>query len=566
MMRRMSARTALTLASLLAACAPPSGPASGPETRDAAPGVDARPDGGGVEAPRTPFVRVPLHDAPQWRSDYPPRCTLGHIAACNAQLFTGGVAVRDLDGDGLEDVYLTRHDAPDLVLFNTPGGWTERTVPGLDADLPSNGAAFADIDGDGDPDLLVGTVGGDRFHLFINDGRGGFEERAASRGAAQLDERWIHATMSLCFGDVDLDGHLDLYTTEWRAPRRDLVRSHNALLLNRGARAPGYFDDVTEAYGVDILDVARGGAWGFTAHFADLDADRYPELIVTADYGSSRLFWSADGTDLVDGTEAAGVGTDENGMGSALGDYDGDGDLDLFVGSIYDDDCAAEGDCFWGHTGNRLYRNDGDRRFTDVAVEAGVADGGWGWGARFFDFDHDGDLDLVQANGTMGTPEETGFHDENVRLFRNDGGRFVDVAEALGLVDRGMSRAVVTFDYDLDGDLDLLFTHNRAAPQLWRNDATEGRSWLVVRPVGSHENRDGVGAVVRVWTDLAAPPQLRVAGNGCGFLGHTDGRPHFGLGDVERLPRVEVFWPRTGRTTALEDVPARQVLVVTEPE
>ncbi|MEM9195973.1 MAG: FG-GAP-like repeat-containing protein, partial [Myxococcota bacterium] len=243
----------------------------------------------------------------------------------------------------------------------------------------------------------------------------------------------------------------------------------------------------------------------------------------------------------------------------------GDGDLDLFVSSIFDNDCPEGDQCFWGTTGNRLFRNEGNRRFVDVTEAQGLLDGGWAWGTRFFDYDLDGDLDLIQVNGTRGAWPETGFDNENLRLFRNDGDRFSEVALELGLIDRGIGRAVVPFDADRDGDLDLLITHNMGSPHFWRNEAAEGRSWLRVKPQGTISNRDGMGAVVRVWTRAGAPPMVRHAGNGCGFLGQSEGTPHFGLGDVERVHRVEVYWPATDQRQAFENVDARQELLVIEP-
>ena len=119
------------------------------------------------------------------------------------------VMVFDGVNDGLKDVdVLVVGNKIHKVEADIPeeGTWEALSYPGLGDVSMSNGAAFADIDNDGDPDLIVGTVGGDRFHLFVNDGRGGFDERGLARGVAQLDEVRIHTSMSLCFGDVDLDG------------------------------------------------------------------------------------------------------------------------------------------------------------------------------------------------------------------------------------------------------------------------------------------------------------------------------------------------------------------------
>ncbi len=514
------------------------------------------------------FTRIDAGiDYDQWTDSYPPSCYLPNSETCIARLLTGGVAVRDVDLDGDLDVYVTRMDEHDLLFVNDGAGhFVEATPEGLGEVYLSNGAAWGDIDNDGYPDLFVTTVGEDRAFLFRNDRRGGFLEVAESRGVAMESPEWPHTGMSACFGDYDLDGHLDLHTTEWRPYVFGLPRSHNRLLRNRATLGLGFFADETDSAGVAITDRQQGGAFGFTSHLVDLDGDRWPDLPLVADYGATRLFWNEGNGTFLDGTESSAVGTEENGMGSALGDYDGDGDLDWFVTSVfYDGSCEDSGACPWGRSGNRLYRNDGSRGFTDVTDEAGVRDGGWGWGATFFDYDLDGDLDLAMTNGVQWPPEETGFATDNIRLWRNDGGTFTDVAAELGIEDRRAGKGLVAADLDGDGDEDLLVVNNLEGPSVWRNDASERRAWLTVRPVGTVSNRDGFGAVVRVWVTPDSPPMVRHAGNGCGFLGNTPGTPHFGLGEAEVAHRVEVYWPVSDQTQVFMDVPARQVLEVVEP-
>ena len=536
-----------------------------------APGVDV---GDGVDAGpgltgRFVVVETALTE-PQWNETHPIPCTLGDSLACEALEEGGGVAVRDVDGDGDLDVFLTHFEARDRLYLNQGDFvFVESPLPAYTEELFSNGAAFADIDEDGDPDLLVGTVGEPRYYLLVNDGAGGFTEEAVARGVHQTEtEGGFHSTMTHCFGDLDQDGFLDLVTSEWRVPREGVTTTRNSVLINRGVDAPGSFADATATWGVAMLDVdgADPGAWGFTPTLIDADLDGRTDLLFAADFGASRLYWN-EGATFVDGTDAAGVGGEENGMGSAVGDIDGDGDLDWFVSSIANPDCAG---CeAWGKTGNRLYRNDGGRGFTDITDEAGVRDAGWAWGAAFFDFDHDGDLDLLVTNGMRSAPDVTGFARDRTVLWQNDGtGRFTDVSARFGLTHDGVGRAVAPFDADGDGDLDLLLTHSLDAPIVFRNEVADGRAWLEVAPVGrgggAGSNRDGVGAVVRVVPEDGAPAMVRVAGNGCGFLTSTPGVPHFGLAARDTVARVEVTWPRTGATQVLTDVATRQRVVVME--
>lgn len=153
-------------------------------------------------------------------------------------------------------------------------------------------------------------------------------------------------------------------------------------------------------------------------------------------------------------------------MGLAIADIDGDGWLEWFVSSISDEQKI-------NHTGNRLYRNNGDRTFTEITDRAGVRDGGWGWAVVFIDYDNDGDPDLVMANGVdfPNDKDGAGFDDDAMRFWENDGaGNFTEIAGEIGLVDTGVGKGLVKFDFDRDGDLDLFVVNNRSRPVLYRND------------------------------------------------------------------------------------------------
>ena len=305
---------------------------------------------------------------------------------CETERMSGGAAAADIDGDGWVDLIATRLDAPDMLFHNRGDGTFEdvTVASGLgDYALASNGAGWADIDNDGDPDLLVTTLADTRNYLFINDGTGRFTEEALGRGTA-LESSIAHAGFSVAFGDYDRDGWVDIHATEWGSRLAGATApSHARLLRNRGAVAPGYFEDVTDHAGVLIDEVAsqtgsigQVGAHAFASAFVDLDNDGWQDLVVVADFGRTRLFWNdGDGT-FTDGTVAARVGSDQNGMGLTFGDYDADGDLDWFVTSIFDpNDTCASRPCHWGASGNRLYAYADGRQFIDATDAAGVRDG-----------------------------------------------------------------------------------------------------------------------------------------------------------------------------------------------
>lgn len=502
-----------------------------------------------------------------------PSCDLDRDYTCTSPRMTGGATAGDVDGDGWIDLYLTRLDAPDLLFRNVGGTFRDITTEsGLTARLPSNGAAFGDVDDDGDLDLAVTTVGGSRTHLYVNQGDGTFVEAAQGRGVA-MDWGFEHLGFTVCFGDYDRDGWLDLHTSHWGGTVPEPARTHTRLFRNRGIEAPGFYEDVTADAGVTLPEVDGGPAFAFTSSFADMDRDGWPDLVIAADFGSTRLYWNqGDGT-FVDGTDDLGRGVpgDENGMGLAIGDVDGDGQFDWFVSSIHDPRAPCRS-CAWGTSGNRLYRNLGDRTFEDATDDFGVREGFWGWGSALFDYDNDGDLDLGMTNGYVTEGDATApFHDDPMRLWRNDGeGPWTEVAREVGLDDTQSGKSFLVLDYDRDGDLDVFITNNAGEPRLYRNDGGNARHWLRVRAPGrgarnGGTNRQGIGAKVEVRVEVDRPALVRELRGGYGYLGQSENVAHFGLGDAERVHEVRVCWPVTGQCVVRNDVRADRVLVLEEP-
>jgi hypothetical protein len=341
--------------------------------------------------------------------------------------------------------------------------------------VSGSGPLFFDYDGDGALDLFVGAVHGDAPRLFRNLGDGTFADVTATSGLAFPSE-----TVSATAGDYDGDGWLDLFVSHWGAPAGGCHLWHND-----GGEGFSCADDAAGLGGLvrELTDRT------FTANFVDLDGDGRSDLVVTADYGQSTVWLNQGGGTFTNATNV--VISDENGMGSAVGDYDGDGDLDWFVSSIRDADGVTEGN--WGTSGNRLYRNRGDGTFEDATDQAGVRDGAWGWGASFADFNDDGLLDLVHVNGwPQGSPQ---FRGTNARLFiAGSAGVFVDQAAALGLDEQIGGRGVVCFDYDGDGDLDIFVANNNGPHHLWRNEGGRAAtiSWCACsgrRPIRSRSGR-----------------------------------------------------------------------------
>ena len=376
------------------------------------------------------------------------------------------------------------------------------------------------------------------------------------------------------FADFDLDGDVDLYVANYAVypPEPYVPCSRKGMQVYCGPEAfepqpdvfyrnegDGTFTNIAEDVGLrPYAAIEFGGAFG------DYDGDGDPDLYCVAD-GSPNLLYRNDGGHFTEMGILAGVAYDSegkplSGMGVSVGDYDNDGLADLFVTNYQ-----------W-ETDN-LYRNLGDMVFSEGIFESGLGVPSLtylAWGAIFFDYDSDGDRDLFVT---------TGHHDDNVeqfdavtyamqnRLFANDGsGRFVDVSDTAGpgLALVQVSRGVAAGDYDNDGDVDLAISNNNQPAVLLRNDGGNQNRWLGLKLVGAGpplSSRDGIGARVEVAAgDLVQMDEVR---SGSSYLCQSDLRLYFGLGARNQADRVEIHWP-SGVIQRLTAVKTNQILTVFE--
>jgi hypothetical protein len=504
---------------------------------------------------------------------------------CEPQWFTAGVTVGDVDRDDWPDVYLTRLAAPDHLFRNLGDGTFVDIAAevGLGECSWTNGASFGDIDDDGDLDLLVTTVGDYAHQMWINQlsetGELRFEEQASARGF-DFTSTWMHSGESVTFGDYDRDGWLDVHVNEWIRAEHMPTFGDPAMALHGGRLlhnlGSGIFEDVTAAAGVEVSMLDEDGMFPFSSTFVDLDGDGWQDLALAIDFHRSRLFWNNGDGSFMDGTAEANVNRESNAMGSTFADVDRDGDLDWFVTSIAEADECEEDETppCWSGSGNRLYSYAGERTFTLATDTAGVRDGAWAWGTTFFDADNDGDQDLALGNGWPGRDLHGGFYhaDTPTRLWINDGtGVMSEEGEARGVFDKGQNRGMLSFDYDRDGDLDLLLSNHAGSPKLFRNDGGNRNAWLRVEVQGTVSNRDGRGAKLRVQVEPDGPWQVREVGVGSHFLGESELIQHFGLGPefeigVDTVHRVEVEFPVSGAIKGYDAVADGQTLLVLEAE
>jgi hypothetical protein len=474
----------------------------------------------------------------------------------------GGVAAGDYDGDGWVDLYVVRGTiGPNLLFRNRGDGTFEEVGEAAGVALTgvrSSGPLFADLDGDGRLDLFVGGVDGTPISVFHNAGDGTFTDATATSGIVFPPAPPTRDTFGATAGDYDRDGDLDLVLTHWLSSFFNFPDTSSFHLWRNDGT--GVFTDVTLAAGITSLGPSDNFN-SFTANFADIDGDGWPDLLVTGDFRTSRIYRNNRNGTFTLATDFS-VITDGNGMGAAIGDYDGDGDLDWFVSSIWDPNGVAEGN--WDTTGNRLYRNRGDGTFDDATDAAGVRVGYWGWGSTFQDFDNDGILDLFHVNGfgRADIPQTAEFvADPSVLFVGNGDGTFTERGAELGVADTDEGRGVVAFDYDGDGDLDL-FVHNSEGPgRLYRNEEGNAGNWLDVALHGRSPNTEGIGARIRVAAD--GRTQVRELRAGSNYVSQDPAIAHFGLG-ASRKVSLEVRW-LDGTRSVRERVPVNQRLVIEQP-
>ena len=505
------------------------------------------------------------------------------------EMIPAGAGLLDYDNDGDLDVYLvqgrplgdgsTRNDGmPDANAAVEPGGRlfrndlrvgadgtrrvrftdvTERS--GIDAPGYGMGVATGDVTNDGCTDLYLTNLGPNQ--LFRNNCDGTFTDVSESAGAE--GGGW---SVSAAFVDYDRDGWLDLYVGNYvqysvetdrpctnLAGRRDYCTPEvyapqaDRLYRNLGS---GRFSDVTAGA---LAGAAFGPALGVST--ADFDGDGWIDIYVANDVHANLLWLNrGDGTfregGLLSGAALSGDGVAEASMGVDAGDFDNDGDFDLFMTHLPNE-------------GNNLYENDGNAFFEDVSIRTALgpaSHGRTGFGTAWFDVDNDGWLDLLAVNGAIEAIGGRGDHpfpyDETNLLFRNlRNGRFENVTHSAGAALRlsEISRGAAFGDIDNDGDTDVVVANNNGRARLFVNEVGNRNHWLGLRLTGGRAaQRDMLGARVAVMrAGEATWRHVRTDGS---YASAHDPRVLIGLGRSAEAPLVRVVWP-SGRVEEWDDLP-----------
>lgn len=478
-----------------------------------------------------------------------------------------GAAWADVDGDSWLDLAVFAGSGNFALYLNLGDGTFEDITreSGIVPPLGYNtGGAFADYDNDGCPDLYL-AVGDDREEissdvLYRGDCAGFFTDVTEAAGVFNRGYG-----IGAAWADYDNNGFLDLYVTNRGRFSGGVFREERNILWRNSGR--GSFSNVAGALGVEGFApscFAEGAVW--TQHrpegiesmrkiamqpvWFDHDNDGDQDLFVATEELPSPLYENIGEGIFVEATQEAGLCASTSYMGVAVGDYDNDGDLDLYV--------TDDGP-------NAFFVNDGKGRFTSQSRELGVHDDqALGWGVGFFDFDNDGFLDLYVANGRVGELDEVIKFDRIYRNVRGEG--FVSVKAGREVGENIATRAAAFGDYDRNGTTDVFVS---SSPFLTgsrhRLFSYEGRggNWLTVKLVGKESNASAIGA--RITLERAGLRQTREVRSGSSYASQDSLWQSFGLGSFTKADALEVAWP-SGLTTRMEGVAGNQEIVIIEGE
>ena len=486
-----------------------------------------------------------------------------------------GVALFDFDNDHDLDLYLVNgSDLPGRVSPTLPTNHLYRNDGNTFTDITAQaavgdtgyglGCCIGDYNNDGFTDLYVTNYGANV--LYRNNGDGTFADVTVHAGVG--GNRF---SSGCAFVDIDVDGDLDLYLVNYvqfdpetnpectrhgiptYCTPEALLGVSDVLYLNNG---DGTFTDVSEKTGISE---ASGKGLGVVC--GDVDNDGDVDIFVANDTTPNLLYRNnPNSVEMTEDALFSGVALSEegraySGMGTNLGDFDNDGYLDIVITNFQDQT-------------NSLYHNSQSGFFTEVSFARGIGERSLpylAWGVDFVDFNNDGWLDLFIANGhldgNIAEIDPIGTYPQPNQLFLNNRGINFSELTDMAVAARKVSRGAAFGDIDNDGDIDVVVSNLKDSPTVLRNDGGNTAQWLGVKLVGTHCNRDAIGA--RVTAVSGGLTQIREVKSGSGYLSQNALRLHFGLGAASSVDTLTVRWG-CGKVQTLQDIAANQVLVISE--
>jgi hypothetical protein len=510
-----------------------------------------------------------------------------HIAQQVAPM-GASVSICDFDRDGWNDIYFTNSGTGtyNALYKNMQDGTFEDVALTMgvgdlnqEGNGSSMGAIWGDYDNDGFEDLFVYKWG--RPELFRNNGGKSFTNMTPWSGLPI----WVNANSALWL-DFDGDGLLDLFLGGYFQEKFDLQHLNTTKIMtesfeysNNGGRnyllrneGDGTFTDVTEAYGLTST------RWTLAAGAADLNGDRFPELVVANDYSVDELYINKGGKTFEEIGRKAKIGyTPKSGMSVSFGDADNSDDLGIYITNITENGILVQGNSYWKP---KLLDNK-EISYLNLAQLAGIESGGWSYCAQFGDLNNDGYMDLYQANGYISGEKDTSYwydyskitgghkaiisdaanwpamqgkthagYQQNKVWVNNKHGIFKDVSDDVCPEATFDSRSVAMVDLWNRGVLDVVVANQNESPIIYKNSGTGGNHWISFELEGTESNRSAIGAkVVMEWD---GKKQSQVVTGGIGFSSQNQRRIHFGLGKDPRIQKVTIYWP-SGKVQELEN-------------
>ena len=489
-----------------------------------------------------------------------------------------GVTVLDFNNDGWMDLYMLNgtylkgiSDEDGKVFENTPnhlyrnngdGTFTEvAESAGVDDRHWSMAAGAHDYDGDGDTDIYLLNYGPNVF--YRNNGDGTFTNIADKIGLIGPNtlNGFIKWSVGVAFWDFNQDERVDMmvgnflaFDPEYVSPTTPDLMPHPSEYKGQASmmymqQPDGTFREVTADLNMFYPDSKCMGLTVF-----DFDDDGDLDLFQGNDHQLNFLFRNDGDLDFTEIAVAAGVAVNDEGsptgsMHGTIGDIDGDGKIDLLVTDLK-----------YG----AMYRNLGDGVFEDVTRKSGIAhnfSGKGQWGAALFDYNNDGDLDIFVANGTA----EELILQKPLLLDNNGKGFFKDIGAELHpyFNTKRSGRAAATWDFDNDGDLDLVVSHIDllAKPVLLRNDVGNKNNWLGLTLKGNKGSASGIGARVTLYSENDV--QVKINQWATSYLSYNDPRILFGLGKDTKIRKLHVRWP-DGSEEFIENIDINQYITIVQ--
>lgn len=466
--------------------------------------------------------------------------SLGISRVTAAREWGSGVSIEDFDNDGDLDFAISSDESSDSRIMINLGN---NLFDNLSIDLPfhSRAALWVDYNGDHLLDIIfAGDCSGleacdQTIALFQQQDNATFVDVTFDVIPRSLTDQSNSVFGGMASADINEDGFLDIILAYFDKP--------STFLRSNGGMS---FDRISWQYD-------SGSKKNWTPILFDIDMDGWVDYYQASDLNTENRFWSrkGDGNFGEIGTEI-GLNNAFDDMGIALGDYDNDEDLDIYITNIYSSVFQV---------GNVLFEND-EFTFSDQAPNLEVNDGSWGWGVTFMDGNNDGYLDIAATNGM--------YEYDTSRYWLNNGDKtFTEVSKEISFNDTLIATSLVAADLDRDGDLDILQTlksayHNNAIRFL-RNDLVNdgNQNYLVVKPRMTGSNHWAIGSLVRIVTSKGV--QIRPITAGVSFLSQEPAEAFFGLGELQVVDSVEIIWPGGG-STVVENINANQIIEINDDE